>query len=196
MPKTPSATFMKALQFVLAREGGFANNPNDPGGRTMKGVTQRTYDAWRRSHRLGPGDVREISDDELVAIYLRNYWQEARCDLVAESHPRVALCLFDDAVNCGVRTAGRHLQDAIGASPVDGWIGPVTLSTLRRTPEQYALERMLDRRARYYKAIVAQRPKSAEFLYGWLARLRHVARATGAPIAPAFARATQQPAPL
>lgn len=196
MSTRPSAAYAKALPFVLRMEGGFANHPNDPGGRTMRGVTQRVYTAWRAARGLGPADVRDITDEELHAIYLRNYWQEARCDLVAESHPRVALCLFDAAVNTGVRVAGRHLQDAIGAAPVDGWIGPLTIAVLRRTPEAEALSRLLDRRARFYKSLAAQRPTLAVFLEGWLARLRHVARATGAPITPAFARTTQPHPPL
>lgn len=192
----PSRAFDAALPLILRLEGGFANDPDDPGGRTMRGVTQRTYDSWRRARRLGPADVREITDEELRSIYLRNYWQEARCDLVAESHPKVALCLFDAAVNAGVRVAGRHLQEAIGAAPVDGWIGPITIAKLRRTPEAEALARMLDRRARFYKSLAAQRPPLRKFLDGWLARLRHIARKTGAPITPAFARAAQPTPPL
>jgi lysozyme family protein len=53
--------FERALQRVLAHEGGFSNHPKDPGGATMKGVTQATYDAWRKSEGLPPQSVKLIS---------------------------------------------------------------------------------------------------------------------------------------
>ena len=51
-----------ALAFVLRWEGGFVNDPNDHGGRTNKGVTQRVYDAWRASQGQLAADVAKISD--------------------------------------------------------------------------------------------------------------------------------------
>ena len=50
--------FKKALKFVLAREGGYVNNPNDKGGATNKGITQNTYNAYLQSKGRGTKDVR------------------------------------------------------------------------------------------------------------------------------------------
>ena len=63
------AAYNDALAFVLRWEGGFVDDPADRGGRTMKGVTQNVYNAWRASQGKPPGDVKNIADDELAAIY-------------------------------------------------------------------------------------------------------------------------------
>jgi lysozyme family protein len=70
----PSAAFEASLPFVLRWEGGFVDHPNDPGGRTNKGVTQRVYDAWRKRQGLPVRDVKRLDDTELHRIYESGYW--------------------------------------------------------------------------------------------------------------------------
>ena len=53
----PTAEFIDALPFVLQWEGGYVNHPNDPGGATNKGVTQKVYDAWRAKNGLPAREV-------------------------------------------------------------------------------------------------------------------------------------------
>src|SRR5262245_48103899 len=65
----PSATFMKALPFVLRWEGGYVNHPNDPGGPTNKGVTQKVYSKWLQRQGRADVDVQSLSDADMAAIY-------------------------------------------------------------------------------------------------------------------------------
>ena len=61
--------FKKALKFVLKWEGGYGHNPNDKGGATNKGITQYTYNAWLKEHKLQQKNVKHISDAEVEEIY-------------------------------------------------------------------------------------------------------------------------------
>jgi lysozyme family protein len=185
------APFVHALAFVLAREGGYADDPTDPGGETNYGITQGTYSAYYASRGLAPPahTVRDIPMDDVVAIYWRNYWQDGHCAQFAAARPRLALAHFDGAVNMGIIQAARCLQRALGVI-VDGAIGPDTLRAIETADEPATIERLLVERARVYREIVAHRPASRRFLSGWLARLRWVARACAVPITEPLTGAT------
>lgn len=66
--------FENALTFELKEEGGYVDNPHDPGGATNFGVTQRTYDVWRTRQGLPLQSVQLITQDEVAAIYKEMYW--------------------------------------------------------------------------------------------------------------------------
>lgn len=159
--------FATCLAFVLAREGLFSNNPADPGGATMKGITQRTYDAYRLSKGLPKLYVSNISDAEVQDIYRSEYWTPVHCDQVPVG---VDLCLFDFGVNAGQGTSVRILQQALGITP-DGLNGPMTIAAAKGANPKMLANRMLDLRAAYYRDIVAKHPDQAIFKTGWLARV-------------------------
>lgn len=137
--------FQRAMTFVARWEGGKVDNPNDPGGRTNKGVTQRVYDLWRERQGLAKRDVFEIEDAEAHAIYERDYWKAAACDTLAWP---LSLVQFDTAVNCGCSRALRWLMDS--GQSVATYLG------LRRA---------------HYDRIIAKNPKLAVFRKGWLNRM-------------------------
>ena len=120
-----SPAFANAIAFVLRWEGGYVNHPNDPGGATNKGVTQKVYDTWRARQGQAPQGVAQITDDEVHAIYEASYWQASKCQLLASP---LDLVQFDTAVNMGVGRSVRFLQKAVGAEP-DGNFGPVKPAT-------------------------------------------------------------------
>lgn len=92
-------TFEKALAFTLQWEGGYSNHPNDSGGATNKGITQKTYD----SYYVGSGkNVKNITDLEVKDIYKKMYWDQINGDNLT---PALAITLFDFAVNSGVNRA-------------------------------------------------------------------------------------------
>jgi lysozyme family protein len=93
-----------ALAFVLRWEGGFVDDPADHGGRTMKGVTQNVYNAWRASQGKPPGDVKNIADDEVAAIYQNDYWRKALCNVLQSN---IDLVQFDTAFALWNRRRGR-----------------------------------------------------------------------------------------
>lgn len=158
-----SDLFEKALAFTLEWEGGFVDNPADPGGRTNKGITQSTYNAYlMRNDR----DVKNISDREVREIYYRNYWLASKANLFV---PALAIAHFDTAVNFGVGGAIQFLQEVLGL-PADGIFGEKTaaLATTHNNPET-ALA-ICEARKAYRHKRVAEKPSQRQFLAGWLNR--------------------------
>jgi lysozyme family protein len=171
--------FGTALLFVLSWEGGLSDDPDDPGGRTYRGITQREYDAWRDNHALQRQDVAELDDNELRNIYELNYWEASHC---APLPLQLDLVQFDTAVNMGVVRATRFLQQAVGVL-VDGVFGPITLEATRNADLSSLESSYCDARAQFYQTLVTRRPKLQKFLAGWLNRLdalRHQAGIAGA----------------
>ena len=173
----PSAAFAASLPFVLRWEGGFVNHPNDPGGATNKGVTQRVYDDWRQRNGMPAQDVRQIADTEVHAIYEDNYWKPSRCDVLRRE---LDLIQFDTAVNMGVKRAVKMLQESVSC-PVDGAFGSGTQKAadecdLGKTMILYCKAREL-----YYRGLSERRPELAVFLKGWLNRLNALRAEVGLP---------------
>lgn len=104
------ASFPAALALVLGAEGGFVDNPDDPGGATNLGVTQATYDKWRDLQGDPRQSVRLITRDEAGKIYKANYWDAANCD---ELPSGVDYCVFDFAVNSGPGRAVKFLAHVL-----------------------------------------------------------------------------------
>jgi lysozyme family protein len=123
--------FPASLAATLRYEGGYSNHPSDPGGPTMKGVTQRVYDAWRKKHGLAPRGVRQLAQDELEAIYRRDYWDRCKCDDLPGG---VDLAVFDFAVNSGPVRAIKYLQNVVGVGQ-DGIVGPRTIAAAEAMPD-------------------------------------------------------------
>ncbi len=161
--------FAPALAHVLEMEGGFSDDPHDPGGPTNKGITLAVYarfkgvtvDATSRA-RLA-GELKRIPDDTVRTIYWQRYWQPAKC---AAMPGALALFHFDAAVNHGVAGAARLLQTALGVES-DGVIGPRTRAAIdaARMPDLIAAYAEV-RRARY-RAL----PHFWRFGRGWLRRV-------------------------
>ena len=107
-------TFEKAFAKLIGHEGGYVNNPRDPGGETKFGISKRAYPAL---------NIADLTLDDAKAIYRRDYWNRAQCDRL---HPDVAFQVFDGAVNSGIGNSIRWMQEAAGVA-VDGIVGPLTL---------------------------------------------------------------------
>lgn len=150
-PTTWPPDFETDLAFVLVREGGYVNNPHDPGGATNQGVTQRVYDRYRRAQQLSVRSVRLIEAPEVKAIYWSGYYAPVT-QHGALTGPRATVA-FDTAVNMGVLTAQHLLEQSHGD-----------------------LETLLELRRRLYHTIVHDHPVLGEFLVGWLQRLRALRR--------------------
>lgn len=161
--------FAWSLARVLDFEGGYTDDPFDPGGPTNKGITLADYARAVGEvvladsvGRLKAG-LRAIPDDLLERIYRERYWQPASCARL----PRALSHLhFDCAVNQGVGGAIRMLQKALDVD-VDGEIGPLTLAAAEARPIAASLER--------YAAIRRQRYRQLHHFWrfgrGWLARV-------------------------
>ena len=87
--------FQLCLSYLLKSEGGFVNNPKDPGGMTNLGVTKATYEAYV-GHEVDEATMRSLSPNDVALLYKRNYWDK----VAANSLPAgVDYCVFDTAVN-------------------------------------------------------------------------------------------------
>ncbi len=137
-----------ALGFTMPWEGGLADHPADPGGRTNKGVTQATYDAWRTGRSLPKQDVAQIQQDEVKQIYEQNYWKAGGCDQYA---PPLDVTCFDSVVNFGVG-GGKSFFTNLPSDPTAAANQVVTAR------QQYRHER------------VGEKPSQEVFLQGWLNR--------------------------
>lgn len=160
------AAFDLALPYVLSHEGGWSNDPADPGGATNFGITMETA---RRHGIRTPDELLRITPAQVADIYRKDYWV---WDGVEDQ--QVATKLFDMGVNMGVRTAVRLCQDGLNtlgaALEVDGRLGPKTLESINAVTSNHMLDVLAYEAADYYKAIVAKRPESRKFLKGWLKR--------------------------
>jgi lysozyme family protein len=155
-----------ALKAVLTHEGGYSNNPADPGGATMRGVTQAVYDAYRRRLGLGVRSVKFLADDELQAIYRKQYWDAVKSD---ELPSGLDYCVFDFAVNSGPLRAARYLQTAVGTQP-DGVIGLVTLHAAENADPKVVIHAICDKRLEFLQGL----PDWHTFGKGWAARVSGV----------------------
>jgi lysozyme family protein len=156
-----------AIERVLAREGGYVNNPSDRGGPTNYGITQATYAEWLKAHAMSHRDVRGITRAEAVQIYRERYWTSSRCD---ELPPSVRDIHFDAAVNHGPGRATKLLQEA-AAVRQDGEIGPVTLAAVHRLNPELLRARYIAARYRLYGQIINRDRSQLAFITGWLNRL-------------------------
>jgi lysozyme family protein len=155
--------FNPSLVRVLVYEGGYANNPKDPGGATMKGITQGTYNSWRARHGLPTSPVKGIGDDDVSAIYKADYWDRMDCDEMAAG---VDFCLFDAAVNSGVGGATTWAEGVCGLDP-DGDFGPkIKAAILAMDPETFIRE-FNSRRL----GTLQRLPTWKTFGHGWAARI-------------------------
>lgn len=169
---------------ILAREGGYVNDPDDPGGATKYGVTIGTM------KRLGldldgdgevtTHDVKALTQSQAIEIFVRDYFETTR---INELPPALQASVFDMYVNAGgnaVRILQRLLNDMGQAVSVDGSIGPHTLEASEAaaalTPDHLADAYGIARR-NYYFRIADEAPKLRKFARskagkkgGWIKR--------------------------
>ena len=96
-----------AFERVIGHEGGYVDDPNDPGGETKFGVSKRSYPDV---------DIASLTVEDAKAIYRRDYWERAGCHKLPG---RVAFQVFDCAINSGVETALRLLKQSASATEAD-----------------------------------------------------------------------------
>lgn len=169
---------------IVTREGGFVDDPNDPGGATNFGVTIHTM------RRLGldptgdgqvdTADVRALTRDQAVQIFLDHYFTRPGISALPEVlQPSV----FDMYVNAGanaVRILQRLLVEMGYDLDVDGVIGPQTESAARaaaRVAPDHIADAYGIARREYYYALADRRPASRRYARkrdggkgGWIVR--------------------------
>lgn len=141
--------FEKALEFLFPSEGGYNNDKDDMGGPTNMGVTQSTYNSYRKKHNLPYKNVINITRGEAKQIYYEDYWLTSGADKVSD--PKMGIVLFDTAVLHGPSKA-REFYSYSGGD----------------------INKFLDIRRKSYDNIVAKYPKQRKFYQGWQNRVTNL----------------------
>ena len=107
-----ASSYDEALRRVLAHEGGYTNNPSDPGGPTNFGITIFDYRRYVKPNATA-ADIRDMKLGEAKAIYRKRYWDAMACDKLPAG---VDYAVFDYGVNSGIARAGKVLRRCLGLS--------------------------------------------------------------------------------
>ena len=148
------------LYTVFEWEGGdtLTNHPNDKGGETKYGISQRYHPEV---------DVSRLTETQAIAIYIRDYWNPMRC--VDLNSKRLRWKVFDTAVMFGTLRAAVMLQEAVEVD-ADGVIGPVTIAAANAMPEDTVLTRMAFIQTKRRAYAVVKDTSQVVFLMGWIRR--------------------------
>jgi lysozyme family protein len=152
--------YARSLANTLVEEGGYSNHPNDPGGPTMRGVIQRTYDGYRRGKGLSTQDVRNISETELQDIYWTGYAKRIQFEKWPKGPDQIA---FDIAVNSG---PGRTwaLAGSVLGQPRNAQA--VILTSAQSADRVQLVKNLCARRAAFYQGLKT----FGTFGKGWMRR--------------------------
>lgn len=157
------ACFDKAVDFFIKNEGGYSNNPNDPGGETKYGIAKRYHPNI---------DIKNLSIDGAKKILYDDYWLPHRYKELINND--LATRVFDFAGNSGYSDSAKTLQTAIVsmgiALVVDGVMGSKTIAAANRLYEKLLIANFKIERCKWYQKQVEKYPKKIENLSGWIKR--------------------------
>ena len=150
--------FDDIIEVVLHHEGGYVNDPDDPGGETNFGIAKRSHPDV---------DIKNLTKDGAKEIYYQDYWIKNRVTQMPEDLKHI---YFDMCVNQGRGRAVKILQQSANAKganlKVDGGLGPKTIGALNGVE----LERVRAYRIKYYADLVTRKPDLEKFYFGWFRR--------------------------
>eukprot|EP00919_Chromeraceae_sp_WS-2016_P041562 GHVR01099034.1.p1 GENE.GHVR01099034.1~~GHVR01099034.1.p1 ORF type:complete len:159 (+),score=29.28 GHVR01099034.1:298-774(+) len=154
--------FDDIIEVVLHHEGGYVNDPKDPGGETNFGVAKRSHPDV---------DIKNLTKDGAKEIYKEHYWDANKVESLSEDLRHI---YFDMCVNHGRGRAVKILQQAANAKgaglKVDGGMGPMTISAM----DGVELQRVRAYRVKYYADLVTRKPDLERFYFGWFRRALEV----------------------
>lgn len=156
------ANFEACMAEVFKHEGGYVNDPHDPGGETNMGISKRSYPKE---------DIRGMTRARAAQIYRKDFWDKLKCDDLPAGLDLVA---FDAGVNSGPARGARWLQQAVGVT-ADGKIGPATLMAAKSTYAPAAIMRAVG----FRKSFLMQLATWERYKKGWTARLNSIEAVAG-----------------
>jgi lysozyme family protein len=180
--------FNKAFDKTLKNEGGFTNDPIDRGGMTFLGIARRYHPSWSGWVTIDkiiaagghPDQLFKTLDQDVRSFYRREFWDRCNGDSVPLT---LSVKLFDTAVNVGVTTACKWLQECLNVLNrngkdypdliEDGKIGPATLRAITSLNDNALLLTTFSfRQGAHYLALMKSGPKQERFARGWLKRAK------------------------
>lgn len=175
--ETSISHFAEALKRLLTNEGGYANDPDDPGGETFKGVARNMFSQWEGwalidSLKRQPGFPASLERNTelqgmIADFYRLHFWDRMQGDGLRDA--QVAFSIFDFAVNAGVSTSVVLAQNVANVN-ADGVMGPASLQAINSMDPEYFLAAFTVAKILRYIAIVKKRPTSRKYFFGWVCR--------------------------
>lgn len=152
------ASFEEAIPFVLKHEGGYVNDPADPGGETNFGISKRSFPNE---------DIKNLTPERASYLYKVCWWDKYHySNFTAQT---VGGKVFDMAVNMGAARAHKLLQTVLNVT-VDGMLGPGTFAAANAAEPAALVDGLRGEAKNFYLSLVARRPSMSKFLKGWLNR--------------------------
>ena len=162
-----ASNFLACFNETESFEGGYVDNPHDPGGATLKGVTQAVYSAWLLHQGRDNQWVKNASDADIQAIYRAQYWDAVRGD---DLYDGLDLVMVDTGWGSGPVTAIKFLQRQIRVT-ADGQFGFQTLAALKAFDHSDTLINALcEERMSFFQRLTTWKYFSA----GWTNRLNGI----------------------
>jgi lysozyme family protein len=159
------SNWQKSFELMLKSEGGYVNNPADPGGMTNLGVTKATWENWV-GRESDEAEMRGLTPEKVEPLYKKKYWDAVRGD---ELPMGLDYLMFDFAVNAGAGRAIKTLQTAVGVTP-DGGFGPMTMAAVQAVDPNELIERFSQAKEDFYRSLNT----FPTFGKGWLNRVADV----------------------
>lgn len=153
-----SLSFKQIFDRLIGHEGGYVDDPRDPGGETNWGVTKRTAQANGYT-----GAMKTMTRQQAYEIYRRAFWLRYNCEQMLDA---VAYQFFDAAVNHGFGNASRMLQRAVNVAD-DGIIGNMTIAAIKKMAISDVIMRLNAERLEFYCKLGT----FATFGKGWVRRV-------------------------
>ena len=187
-------SFENVYFYTKQFEGGYANNPNDRGGETFRGIARKSWPTWvgwdrvdqakgALGHSAGAINGYFSGDAEMALMvenfYRQNFWSPVERLRLPE---RIAEKVFDIAVNCGFGAAVKMLQRALNALEpvrpleVDGKFGRASAAVLEEIMVRYdnrdheVMEALIEQQVAHYTRIIRRDPSQKVFERGWMNR--------------------------
>ena len=154
--------FKECLALVLKSEGGYVNNPKDPGGMTNLGITKKSLEEWL-GHDVDEKFMRNLTPEMAAPFYEQKYWRSCYGEVLPRG---LDFIVFSMAVNAGPGRSIKLLQQSIGCVP-DGVIGPATRRLISDSNSATLIAKFSETRREYYKSLKT----FPIFGKGWLARV-------------------------
>jgi lysozyme family protein len=171
------ADFNNAFQLMIAHEGGYVNDPDDPGGETYKGVARKIFSKWsgwiivdtlKRQSGFPASLDKDADLQEAISDFYRvNFWDKINGDKIANQE--VANSIFDFGVNAGTGTSASLAQVVVDVKS-DGVIGNDSLTAINAFNSEHFLAAFTVAKIARYVTIVKKRPTSQKYFYGWVRR--------------------------
>ena len=159
------SNFPQCFALVLKNEGGYVDNPKDPGGATNLGCTKATWESWV-GHPVTKDDIRALTPSDVMPLYKAKYWDTIKGDDLPEG---VDYAVFDFAINSGPSRAAKALQSVLSTNP-DGQIGPATLRALEAANPREVATAVCEARIAFLQSLSTY----GTFGKGWSRRVSEV----------------------